>query len=93
VKAARRTLTIPVVVVTAGRGSDAAWLDSQRGQAALSQRGCQIIAENSGHGIAVGQPEIVIRAIHSVVDAVKGHSDASICAERSGGARPAGLRR
>jgi pimeloyl-ACP methyl ester carboxylesterase len=82
VKATRRPLTIPLVVVTAGQGSDAAWLESQRGQAALSSRGCQVIAEHSGHGIAVGQPEIVIRAIQSVVDAAKEHRDASICAER-----------
>jgi len=88
VKATRRPLAIPLVVVTAGRGSDAAWLESQRGQAALSSRGCQVIAENSGHGIAVGQPEVVIRAIQSVVEAAKGHGDASICAERSRGAGP-----
>jgi pimeloyl-ACP methyl ester carboxylesterase len=88
VKATRRPLTNPLVVLTAGRGSEAAWLESQRGQAALSSRGCQVIAENSGHGIAVGQPDIVIRAIQSVVDAARGHSDASICAERPGRAGP-----
>jgi pimeloyl-ACP methyl ester carboxylesterase len=88
VKATRRQLNIPVVVVTAGRGSDAAWLRLQRDQAALSQRGCQIIAENSGHGVALGQPEIVIRAVQSVVDAVKRHSGASVCADQSREAGP-----
>ena len=93
VKATRRPLTIPLVVVTAGRGSDAAWLESQRRQAALSSRGCQVIAENSGHGIAVGQPDIVVRAIQSVVDAASGHSAASICAERLAEAGATGPRR
>jgi len=88
VKATRRRLNIPVVVVTAGRGSDAAWLKLQRDQAALSQRGCQIIAENSGHGIALGQPEIVIRAVQSVADAVKAHDDVSVCADQSRRAGP-----
>ena len=81
VKAARRQLNVPVVVVTAGRGTDAAWLRLQRDQVSLSQRGCQIIAENSGHGISLGQPEIVIRAVQSVVDAVNGRSDSGLCAE------------
>jgi pimeloyl-ACP methyl ester carboxylesterase len=82
VKAARTPLNIPLVVVTAGRGSDAAWLKLQRDQAALSQRGCQIIAEDSGHAVALGQPEAVIRAIRSVVDAVDGgEGGVGLCAE------------
>ena len=88
VKAARRPLNIPVVVLTAGRGSDPAWQQLQRDQVTLSPRGCQIIAENSGHGVGLGQPEIVIRAIKSVVDATDGRADASLCAERSTEARP-----
>lgn len=82
VKATRRQLNVPVIVVTAGRGTDAAWMKLQRDQVALSQRGCQIIAENSGHAVPLGQPEIVIRAVQSVVDAANGRSDASLCAER-----------
>ena len=88
VKAARRQLGIPVVVVTAGRGSDAVWLNLQRDQVALSQRGCQIIAERSGHGIALGQPEVVVRAIRAIVDAVNGRNDASPCGQRSGEPEP-----
>jgi pimeloyl-ACP methyl ester carboxylesterase len=84
VKAARRELSIPVVVVTAGQGSDAAWLNLQRDQVSLSPRGCQIIAERSGHGIALGQPEVVVRAIRAIVDAVNGRNDASPCGQRSG---------
>jgi pimeloyl-ACP methyl ester carboxylesterase len=81
-RAARRQLDMPVVVVTAGRGTDAEWLKLQRDQVSLSPRGCQMIAENSGHGIASGQPEIVIRAIQSVVDAVNGRGDAGLCQAR-----------
>jgi pimeloyl-ACP methyl ester carboxylesterase len=83
VRATRRQLNIPVIVVTAGRGSDAAWLKLQQDQVALSQRGCQIIAEESGHGIALGQPEVVVRAVKSIVEAVNGRSDArNLCAAR-----------
>ena len=81
-KAARRQLDMPVVVVTAGRGTDAEWLKLQRDQVSLSPRGCQMIAESSGHGIALGQPDIVIRAVQSVVDAVNGRGDAGLCQAR-----------
>jgi pimeloyl-ACP methyl ester carboxylesterase len=84
VKRARRRLDIPVVVVTAGRGSDPAWLKWQRDQAALSERGCQIIAEDSGHGVALGQPEIVVRAIQSIIDAVQSNGAPGICADPPG---------
>jgi pimeloyl-ACP methyl ester carboxylesterase len=79
VKATRRLLSIPVVVVTAGRGTDAAWLELQRDQVRLSQRGCQIIAEQSGHGIAFGQPGVVVRAIRTSVDAFRGRNDSGLC--------------
>ena len=83
VRATRRQLNIPVIVVTAGRGADAAWLKLQHDQVALSQRGCQIIAEESGHAIALGQPEVVVRAVQSIVEAVNGRNDArSLCAAR-----------
>jgi pimeloyl-ACP methyl ester carboxylesterase len=77
VKATRRQLNMPVVVVTAGRGSDAAWLKLQHDQVTLSPRGCQVTAEESGHGIALGQPAVVVRAVQSIVEAVNGRSDAS----------------
>jgi pimeloyl-ACP methyl ester carboxylesterase len=83
VRATRRQLNIPVIVVTAGRGTDAAWLKLQQDQVALSQRGCQIIAKESGHGIALGQPEVVVRAVQSIVETVNGRNDArSLCAAR-----------
>jgi pimeloyl-ACP methyl ester carboxylesterase len=83
VKASRRQLKVPVAVVTAGRGTDATWMKLQHDQVALSQRGCQMIAETSGHAVALGQPEVVVRAVQSVVDAVRRHADASPCAEPS----------
>jgi pimeloyl-ACP methyl ester carboxylesterase len=42
--------------------------------AALSSRGKQIIAEESGHYIQVDQPELVIEAIREVVEAARGKS-------------------
>jgi len=79
VKATRRKLAIPVVVVTAGRGADAVWRDQQRDQVGLSQQGCQVIAEQSGHVIAVGQPQAIIDAIRAIVDRARGRNDVSLC--------------
>jgi pimeloyl-ACP methyl ester carboxylesterase len=72
VRSSRRTLTIPVLVVTAGRRADENWRQLQRDQAALSERGCLVIAEQSGHVVAVDQPEIVVDAIRRVVETVRG---------------------
>src|SRR5437867_8494430 len=79
VRASRRRLAIPVVVVTAGRGADPVWRDLQRDQVGLSQRGCQVIAEHSGHAIALGQPEAVVDAIRATVDAARGRNDVPPC--------------
>jgi pimeloyl-ACP methyl ester carboxylesterase len=79
VKAARRELAVPLVVVTAGLGSDAAWRDLQRDQVGLSSRGCQVVAELSGHAVPIGQPEVVVSAVRAVVDAVRGGSGARPC--------------
>ena len=69
VKAARRELAVPLVVVTAGLGSDDAWRGWQRDQVRLSRRGCQVVAERSGHAIPIGQPEVVVAAIRGTVQA------------------------
>ena len=71
VKVIRRKLTIPVVVVTAGRGSDSGWRTLQADQLRLSHRGCQILAAESGHVIPIDQPGVVVDAINATVDAVK----------------------
>lgn len=54
---------LPLIIVTAANNQTSA----QRGMAALSTRGSQIIAERSGHDVHVERPEIVIRSILSVV--------------------------
>lgn len=79
VRASRRKLAIPLVVVTAGRGADPAWRSLQRDQVGLSERGCQVIAEQSGHAIALGQPHAVVAAIRAIVDTARGRNDAALC--------------
>ena len=71
VRAARRKLSIPVMVVTGARGADPTWRDLQRDQVALSERGCQIIAEDSGHLVQIDQPEIVVNAIRALVEGTR----------------------
>ena len=88
VKATRRQLNIPVVVVTAGQGSDPTWLNLQRDQVGLSPHGCQIIADQSGHGIALGQPRVVVQAIRATVDAVRGLSAATLCEQGQADSEP-----
>lgn len=78
VRAGRHRLDIPLVVVTGGRGSDAAWRDLQRDQVTLSRQGCQIVAEESGHVVAVSQPQAVVDAIRTTVDVARG-SKAAPC--------------
>jgi pimeloyl-ACP methyl ester carboxylesterase len=72
VKASRRKLGIPVVVVTAGLGADAAWQKLQRDQVGLSEEGCQVIAEHSGHVIALGQPQAIVEPIRAIVERTRG---------------------
>jgi pimeloyl-ACP methyl ester carboxylesterase len=79
VKATRRKLTLPLIVVTAGRGADEGWRALQRDQARLSERGCLVTAEQSGHAIAIGQPQAVVEAIRSVVNVVRVRSDVPLC--------------
>jgi pimeloyl-ACP methyl ester carboxylesterase len=82
VRASRRKLTIPVVVVTGARGADATWLRLQRDQVALSERGCQIIAEQSGHVVAVDEPEVVVDAIRAMVERTRRGDHAPLCRVR-----------
>ena len=74
VRSSRRTLTIPVLVITGGRGSDENWRQLQRDQVSLSDRGCLIVAQQSGHAVAIEQPTIVVEAIRNVVDIVRGEN-------------------
>jgi pimeloyl-ACP methyl ester carboxylesterase len=70
----RRTLTIPVVVVTGGRGADEHWRELQQDLTSLSDRGCLMIARQSGHVVPVDEPAAVVDAIRAVVETVRGHN-------------------
>jgi pimeloyl-ACP methyl ester carboxylesterase len=73
VRSSRRKLTIPVLVVTGGQGADENWRQLQRDQASLSERGCLMIAQQSGHVVSVDQPAVVVDAIRTVVETARGH--------------------
>lgn len=69
VAATRRKLSIPLVVVSPGKGSGVRAeinRDLQADLATLSDRACQVITEDSGHGIG-NQPELVVKAIRDVL--------------------------
>jgi len=68
VRTSRRKLPMPVVVVSGARGSDEIWRDLQRDQVGLSERGCQIVAEQSGHLVQIDQPQIVVNAVRAVIE-------------------------
>jgi len=78
VRSSRRKLTIPVVVVTGARGSDERWRQLQKDLASLSERGCVMIAPQSGHVVQINQPDVVVDAIRSVVETARGH-DVPLC--------------
>jgi pimeloyl-ACP methyl ester carboxylesterase len=79
VRSSRRTLAIPVLVVTGGRGGGDEWRRLQRDQVSLSDRGCLVIAQQSGHLVAIQQPRIVVDAIRTVIEAARG-GDVPLCA-------------
>jgi pimeloyl-ACP methyl ester carboxylesterase len=81
VRSSRRRLTIPVLVVTGARGADENWRRLQQDQASLSERGCLITAQQSGHVVAIDQPGIVVDAIRTVVETARGH-DVPLCASK-----------
>ena len=79
VRNSRRRLTIPVMVITGARGATENWRRLQRDQASLSERACLITAQQSGHVVAIDQPEIIVDAIRTVVETARGH-DVPLCA-------------
>jgi pimeloyl-ACP methyl ester carboxylesterase len=79
VRATRRMLSIPLVVVTAGRGNSGRWKELQLDQLRLSASSCQVIAEHSGHAVPIGEPDVVIRAVRIVVGAVRGQTTGPQC--------------
>jgi pimeloyl-ACP methyl ester carboxylesterase len=69
VAASRRQLAMPLVVVSPGNESGVRGeinRELQADLATLSNRACQVIAEDSGHGIG-NQPELVVKAIRDVL--------------------------
>jgi pimeloyl-ACP methyl ester carboxylesterase len=82
VRNSRRTLTVPLVVVSGARGADSTWRNLQRDQVTLSQRGCQIIAEQSGHVVPLDQPDVVVDAIRAIVSFARGADDDFSCGAR-----------
>jgi pimeloyl-ACP methyl ester carboxylesterase len=83
VRSSRRKLTIPVVVVTGARGSDERWRQLQQDLTSLSERGCLMVAPQSGHVVQIDQPEVVVDAIRSVVETARGH-DVPLCGTPAG---------
>jgi pimeloyl-ACP methyl ester carboxylesterase len=78
-RSSRRKLKIPVVVVTGARGAGEHWRAMQQDLTSLSERGCLMIARQSGHVVSVDQPEAVVNAIRMVVETARGH-DVLLCA-------------
>jgi pimeloyl-ACP methyl ester carboxylesterase len=78
VRIARRKLTIPVLVVTGARGADENWRRLQD-EASLSEQGCVITAQQSGHVVPIDQPTVVVDAIRTVVQIARGQ-EVFLCA-------------
>lgn len=89
--ASRHTLTMPLIVVSAGRRRGltgrprndraAELLDAlQRDQLKLSSRSCQVVARQSGHEVWLEQPRLVVEAIRATVEASRKAGVAPDCA-------------
>ena len=67
VAAARRPLTIPLVILSPGRDDPRSTISRELDAdvVTLSSRGCQVVVEGAGHGI--GNNEIIIQAIRDTV--------------------------
>jgi pimeloyl-ACP methyl ester carboxylesterase len=87
VRITRRKLTIPVLVVTGARGADENWRRLQQDEASLSERGCLITAQQSGHVIPIDQPKAVVDAIRTVVQIARGQ-EAFRCAAPAANGSP-----
>ena len=78
-------LEIPIVVLTRGKrvwpdtpygdAMEAAWAELQDELSCLSDHSTHIIAENSGHSIHLDEPELVVDAIHDVLNYVEKELD------------------
>jgi pimeloyl-ACP methyl ester carboxylesterase len=72
IRSSRRTLSLPIVVLTAGIGPvNQIWMPLQRDLARLSTRSCQIIAADSTHMVPYQAPDTIVRAVRAVIEASK----------------------
>jgi pimeloyl-ACP methyl ester carboxylesterase len=70
VRALRRPLSMPVVVLSAGRSPiPHVTTFLQHDLLRLSERSCQIVAADSRHAILYEAPGMVVRAVHVTIDA------------------------
>lgn len=67
----------PVIVISRGKDIDTRWMTYQKDLATLSQNGKLLIAHQSGHMINMEQPEIIINAIHELVENQKRNRSSS----------------
>jgi hypothetical protein len=76
---------LPLVVLSRGRVDDwpagwptepvqRAWEECQQALVGLSSRGRRVVCTRSGHNIHADEPELVVEAIRSVVDAARGRA-------------------
>ncbi len=68
----------PLVVISRGlpstprnEGADAAWTDAQARLTHLSTDVRQVVADKSGHNVQVEQPQVIVQAVHDVVEKVR----------------------
>ena len=63
---------LPLVVIAAGEsmGTIPGWAGAQRRLAGLSTAGSLVVAEGSSHAVHLDQPQVVVDAVISVLDAV-----------------------
>ncbi len=62
---------LPLIVISRGLGANAAWEAGQAELAQLSSNSRHLIAERSGHGIQIQQPDAVVAAVLSVIEQVR----------------------
>ncbi len=87
VHASRRTLGVPLIVLSRTRERDAlsgrVWQEMQADQVTISTRSCRTAVANAGHLIQIDQPGAIAAAIDEVAAAAK-ESRAPVCASVAG---------
>lgn len=74
----RRRLSVPLLVLTAGRNRDPRWHELQQDQVTLSSRGCQVVVAGAGHIIARNTPKAVVEGIRATIEAA-GRANGTPC--------------